>query len=144
MTPYRTNVYAINGDKHLFICDTFLGIEPMEKVLAHLRAEGINKPVNVRISHMDYDHYWDNGAFKDSIILSHEYGWSRIYDEHMITYRKHESHKRGTVEAIPPNMVFKDRVIFPEDGVEFFYSPGHSHLSANSRLTLRVLSPISS
>ncbi len=124
--PYRTNVYAINGDKHLFICDTFLGIEPMEEVLKHLRAEEINKPVVVFISHMDYDHYWGNGAFKDSLIISHEHGWARIYDEHEDTYTRHTHHKRGTVEMIPPNMVFKDKVIFPEDGVEFFYSPGHS------------------
>ena len=56
--PYRTNVYAINGDKHLFICDTFLGIEPMEEALKHLRGEGIGNPVVVFISHGDYDHYW--------------------------------------------------------------------------------------
>ncbi len=129
--PYRTNVYAINGDKHLFICDTFLGIEPMEEVLKHLRAEEINKPVVVFISHMDYDHYWGNGAFKDSLIISHEHGWARIYDEFMDAQKKHESHKRGTVEAIPPRMVFKESVIFPEDGVEFFYSPGHSLDSAS-------------
>lgn len=129
--PYTTNVYAINGDKHLFICDTFLGNEPMEEVLKHLRAEEIEKLIVVFISHMDYDHYWGNGAFKDSMIIAHEHGWARIYDEFMESQKKHEDHKRGTVEAIPPRMVFKDRVIFPEDGVEFFYSPGHSLDSAS-------------
>lgn len=45
--PYRTNVYAINGDKHLFICDTFLGNEPMEEALNYLRGEGINNPATL-------------------------------------------------------------------------------------------------
>jgi glyoxylase-like metal-dependent hydrolase (beta-lactamase superfamily II) len=124
--PYPTNVYAINGNKHLFICDTFLGIEPMEEALTYLRSEGIEKQVIVFISHMDYDHYWGNGAFKESLIIAHEYGWARIYDEHEDTYTRHTHHKRGTVKMVPPNMIFKDKIIFPEDGVEFFYSPGHS------------------
>ncbi len=129
--PYKTNVYAINGDKHLFICDTFLGIEPMEEAHEYLRGAGIDKPVVVFISHGDYDHYWGNGAFKNAVILAQEGCWERIHDEHEETYARHTHHKTGRVELVLPNMVFKERVIFPEDGVEFYHTPGHTKDSSS-------------
>ncbi len=124
--PYQTNVYVINGDKHLFICDTFLGTESMEEVLKVLKTEEIeNKPIIVFISHADYDHYWGNGAFKEDLIIAHYNCLSRIEQEHNETIEKYSDDKRKTVELVLPTLLFTDKVIFHEDQVEFFFSPGH-------------------
>jgi glyoxylase-like metal-dependent hydrolase (beta-lactamase superfamily II) len=32
----------------------------------------------------------------------------------------------GTVKLTPPNLVFRKKITFVEDGVEFFYTPGHT------------------
>ncbi len=38
---------------------------------------------------------------------------------------------RGRVLLTPPNLVFTDHLIFPEEEVEFFWSPGHTTDSAS-------------
>ena len=55
--PYKTNLYAMNGEKFLFICDTFLGPDSMNEVIVELKKKGFfPKPVIVFNSHHDYDH----------------------------------------------------------------------------------------
>ena len=55
MKPYHTNVYVIIGERHVFVIDTFLGIEPMEDLKNALPHEGIeNMPFVVFNTHVDY------------------------------------------------------------------------------------------
>jgi glyoxylase-like metal-dependent hydrolase (beta-lactamase superfamily II) len=79
MEPYHTNVYVIDGHKHVFVVDTFLGPGPMEEVKARLAGEGVRgKPFVVFNTHADYDHYWGNQSFEGSTIVAHESALLRI------------------------------------------------------------------
>ena len=42
-----------------------------------------------------------------------------------------KSHMMGDVRLRPPNLVFRKRIAFVDDGVEFFYTPGHTGDSAS-------------
>jgi cyclase len=130
--PYETNVFMIRGDTHVFLIDTFLGNEPMREVKQYAEGNRLNsKPLVVFNSHADYDHYWGNGSFKSSIIIGHELCLKRIEKEGEQALKEFEGHKQGEVEIIPPNLVFSQRIVFVDDGIEFYYSPGHTIDSAS-------------
>lgn len=130
--PYKTNLYVINATHHLFICDTFLGPDPIKDVMKFLDKEKCTtKPVVVFNSHYDYDHIWGNSEFKDSIILAHELCRKMIKDEGEDDLKKYESHKRGEITLALPNVVFKEKKSFLEDEVEFYHTPGHTEDSSS-------------
>lgn len=131
-TPFRTNVFLINASNHVFLCDTFLGIEPMKEIKKYLEENKLDsKPLVVFISHADFDHYWGNGSFKSSMILGHERCRKRIEKESAEALTSFQELKQGSVEIVPPNTVFSERVFFAEDSVEFYYTPGHTLDSAS-------------
>ncbi|MBD3196736.1 MAG: MBL fold metallo-hydrolase [Candidatus Lokiarchaeota archaeon] len=130
--PYQTNSYVIKGDKYLYILDTFLGPEPMNNVLNHLRENGIEwKRIFVFNSHNDYDHVWGNCFFKKAIILSHFKCYELLESKGGENLEKYKSHALGKVKLVLPNFTFTDRIILPDDNLEFFYSPGHTVDSAS-------------
>jgi cyclase len=130
--PYKTNVFMIKGDNNVFILDTFLGNEPMKRVKQYVEENKLDaKQLIVFNSHADYDHYWGNGSFKNSVIISHELCLKRIEKESEASLKEFEEHKRGEVEIVLPNLVFSERIVYVDDGVEFFYSPGHTYDSSS-------------
>lgn len=38
--PFKTNVFIITGNNHVFLLDTFLGNEPMMEIKRYLRRKG--------------------------------------------------------------------------------------------------------
>jgi cyclase len=129
--PYRVNVYAIDASEHLFICDTYLGTEPMQEVVKTLRGEGIDKPIIVFLSHADYDHIWGNGAFKEATIIAHASCYERIHDQSTNDLERFKSHKRGTVELVEPNLLFSHDLLYPKDGIKIYHTPGHTRDSSS-------------
>ena len=130
--PYKTNLYAMNGEKFLFICDTFLGPDSMNEVIVELKKKGFfPKPVIVFNSHHDYDHIWGNQCFKDSIIIAHELCLEKIEMIGKKDLDYYKDHMKGNVQLTLPNVIFKDRVFFEEEGVEFYHTPGHTEDSSS-------------
>lgn len=130
--PYRTNVFVINGSRHVFICDTCLGSEPMNLVKEFLAENGLgSKPVVMFNSHGDYDHYWGNGCFKSSLIIGHELCRRRIEKEAQQSLEGFKDHMLVDVEIVAPNVVFDKRLFFAEEGVEFYHTPGHTEDSSS-------------
>jgi glyoxylase-like metal-dependent hydrolase (beta-lactamase superfamily II) len=127
MEPYHTNVYAIVCPNRIFVIDTFLGPEPMGEMKAQLAEEGIaGKPFIVFNTHADYDHFWGNQSFEGSIILAHDQSLRRIRTQGEEGLRQYAAQAMGGVRLRPPNLVFRKRIAFVEEGVEFLYTPGHT------------------
>lgn len=125
--PYLTNVHVIIGNERVFMLDTSLGSEPMEFAKKTLREKGYgNRPVVVFNSHGDYDHHWGNATIDSVLIVGHVYCRARILAEGEGALRKYMNHKRGDVTIKPPTVVFHKRLEFPEEGVTFFHTPGHT------------------
>ena len=130
--PYKTNVYVINGDKHIFVCDTFLGPDPIKEVLKYLGENGVKgKPFVVFNSHYDYDHYWGNQCFKDSIILAQEQCIINMEMEGENDLKEFVSYKKGEIELTLPNTLFHKKISFVDDLVEFYHTPGHTNDSSS-------------
>lgn len=130
--PYYTNVHVILGNNYVFVLDTFLGNDSMKFVQNKIAEEGYaGKPIVVFNSHADYDHYWGNGAFKDATIVGHELCKARVIAEGEASLLKYADHQRGKIELIPPNRTFQETLIFEDEGVKFFHTPGHTLDSAS-------------
>jgi glyoxylase-like metal-dependent hydrolase (beta-lactamase superfamily II) len=125
--PFLTNVYVIMGAKRVFVLDTFLGPDSMEIVKQAIKDEGYgDRPIVVFNSHGDYDHYWGNAAFDTALIISHEECRNRIITESEEALKANQKQKKGEVIITPPALVFSERLSFPEDGLTFFHTPGHT------------------
>ncbi len=126
-----TNVYVIEGKKHFFVCDTYLGPVPMEEIKNHLYKHVNKLPFIVFNSHYHWDHIWGNCAFEVCPIIGqtgiinmiHLYGKSELF--------KYDKQKLGVVQIVLPNIVFKQFMAFPEDKITLFSSPGHTYDSAS-------------
>ena len=128
-----TNIYVINTEETIFVCDTFLGPKSMDQVVNYeeLKDAFTEKKIIVFNSHFDWDHVWGNNYFKDEMIISHE-----KCKENLIKYgeeglEKHGEQKEGEVELVYPKITFSDKLVFEKEGVEFFHTPGHTSGSAS-------------
>lgn len=125
--PYFTTLYVINGKNRIFICDTFLGPDPMREVLKFLEKEGVkDKEIVVFNTHYDYDHIWGNQLFENSIILAHELCVKELRKTGDDDLKQFVAHKKGDVKLVIPNTDFKEKLVFSDDGVEFYHTPGHT------------------
>ncbi len=125
--PYLINIYAIIGDEHLFICDTGFGSDTVDEILSYLKEQSLlSKPIIVFNSHADYDHVWGNHKFKNSTIIAHELSPSIFEKEGKDMLELNSSHKRGEVILTPPNKLFKEKLVFQEEDIEFYHTPGHT------------------
>lgn len=126
-----TNVYLILAAKATYLCDTFLGPEPMERIKAMLMAEGRNQPIVVFNSHKDWDHVWGNCAFANASIIATERCAAKMSSHFSAELAEFGEMAQGEVVPVYPNLLFTDRLIFPDDGLLFFSSPGHTDGSAS-------------
>ncbi|MCT4544636.1 MAG: MBL fold metallo-hydrolase [Vallitalea sp.] len=127
-----TNVYVINGDRHFFLCDTYLGTYYIKKIKKYLEDNFGKKEYIIFNSHSHWDHIWGNSEFKNSKIIAHELCRkyiSKYGEEDLINHE--QQFAKDKIEIVLPNTTFIEKLVFEEEGVEFFYTPGHSEDSAS-------------
>ncbi|MFW9889047.1 MAG: MBL fold metallo-hydrolase [Candidatus Thorarchaeota archaeon] len=130
--PYLTNVLVNAGEERIFVCDTFCGPESMSRVSEYLQQEGYRDlPTIVFNSHSHYDHIWGNSFFNGLPIIGHNDCRRLIEKEGQKALVDYKSHMKGEVVLVTPNITFAKRILFPEDEIEFFHSPGHTIDSAS-------------
>lgn len=126
-----TSIYAINSNRYIFICDTYLGPVAAGEVVEYLKEACGEKPIIVFNSHSDWDHIWGNCFFENEILLSHRLCRERIEENGAESLERLSRYQNGEVKLVKPNLIFEDEICFPEEGVRFFYTPGHTVDSAS-------------
>ncbi|NHJ47735.1 MAG: MBL fold metallo-hydrolase [Asgard group archaeon] len=126
-----TNVYVINGEEHIFVCDTFLGTDSMKGVIEYIESNFKRKPIVVFNSHYDYDHHWGNCAFQAEMILGHNKCKAKIDEQGQKDLEEYKKYIRGEVILTPPDKLFEKEIKFEVDQVKFFHSPGHTEDSSS-------------
>ena len=124
-------VYLIEGQKHWFVVDTFLGPESMKPVREAMERKRLVKPVVVFNTHYHWDHVWGNCAFLNATIVSHRLTKEAMIFKAWAELAEYGRHQQGDVSIILPQLLFDERLAFEEDGVEFFHTPGHTQDSSS-------------
>ncbi len=130
-----THIYTIQTPKYFFIFDTYMGPGFMQNVKQELTKEFGEKEFIVIDSHYHWDHVFGNCAFPGSPIFAHkncreimEKSYKNFsvprFDEYLIQYGFSLPEKQ--IEILLPDMTFSDELCFEEEGIELFYSPGHT------------------
>ena len=131
LNDYPTSVFVIIGKSHFFICDTFLGPLAMDGVKKYLRLNYGDNPFIVFNSHHHWDHIWGNCAFPESLIIAHEACRETIQKEGASELERNGELRMGDVKLVLPTLTFKDSIHFPDEGLLFSHSPGHTEDSSS-------------
>lgn len=121
-----TNVYAINGERYIYIIDTYLGPDIMKLVNQHIEGLFGSKPIIVVNTHSHWDHVWGNCLYSSSLTIAHEKCKKYIQQDGAKELEKYGSYQKGEVIIRCPNLTFTDKVFFEEDKVLIYYTPGHT------------------
>ena len=126
LKEYTTNIFLIEKKSKIFLIDTFCSSESMIPIKKILADKYDSKEVIVINTHFHWDHVWGNSSFKKNIIISHKL-CREILNEHWEEqFKKNQNYTLGSVEKSLPNLTFKGSINFPDEGIEIFYSPGHT------------------
>ena len=119
--------YLINAEKRVYLFDTFCGPDSMEHIKDYLREKKINeKPLVIVITHNHWDHFWGNCAFPEHLIISHTLCRQGMQETAQADLERMKKWQQGEVEIVLPNLVFKNKIAFPEEGIDIFHAPGHT------------------
>lgn len=123
---FMTCVILIECENKAFLIDTFCGPESMRTILSQMHDELRDKKVIVINTHGHWDHIWGNCSFKNSDIISHELCRAYMDQSWEEQIRSNEKYLMGNVEKCLPNITFREKMIYHQEGIEIFYSPGHT------------------
>ncbi|MBU3182062.1 MBL fold metallo-hydrolase [Clostridium psychrophilum] len=123
---YLTNVFFIEHESKIFIIDTFCGSESMEPILNRVNNNCGNKKVVVINTHFHWDHVWGNCSFREKNIISHEMCRDLLDELWEVQINKNKRYITGIAEKCLPNITFKEKIMFHNEGIELFHSPGHT------------------
>ena len=127
-----TNVYVINGFNYFFICDTYLGPYYMKMIKEYLETNYGGKKYLVFNSHSHWDHIWGNSEFSDTLIISREKCRDLIKESGKEELTTHiNQFAKEDINLVLPNLTYSNKIIFENEGIQFFNSPGHSEDSGS-------------
>ncbi|MCX7708307.1 MAG: MBL fold metallo-hydrolase [Clostridia bacterium] len=123
---YVTHVFLIEKKSRFYLIDTFCGSDSMVPVLDTIHLSPQQKDVIVINTHFHWDHVWGNCCFAGCTIISHEKCRKSMETHWETQLDKNRNYISGKAEKCLPNLTFTEKLTFCEDGIEIFYSPGHT------------------
>lgn len=123
---FETCVVLIEKPNRFYLIDTYCGPDSMEAIVEIMNAKP-HKEMVVINTHYHWDHIWGNCAFPNAQIVAHRLTLERMNQSFDEQLKKNSIYKQGDVQKVLPSSIFDDRMTFPDDGIEVFYSPGHTN-----------------
>ena len=130
--PFSVQIYCINTPNYLFIIDSGVVLESqMEDVKKYLEENNLlTKPVIIFNTHCHIDHIAGNGVIDSVAIIGHNLSLE-AFQETLDLLNKYEDYKVAAENLVFPNLTFGDKLVFENEDVEFFHTPGHTEDSAS-------------
>lgn len=122
---FITSAFLIEREK-FYLIDTYCGPKSMEPILKVIAQANSKKEIVVINTHFHWDHVWGNCSFLASDIIAHEKCRMLLKERWDAQLSKNQQYISGQVEKQLPNITFRERLFFHKDGIELFYSPGHT------------------
>lgn len=121
-----TNVFLIEKKSKFYLIDTFCGSDSMEPILKDIKANSLYKDMIIINTHFHWDHVWGNCCFKDKTIIAHQICRELLDTNWESQINENKQYVSGLAKKKLPNLSFQERLLFHDDGIEIFYSPGHT------------------
>jgi glyoxylase-like metal-dependent hydrolase (beta-lactamase superfamily II) len=118
-------MYLIKGKEANYLIDTGFGSATAEYIAGYVEANCPNDIIVIN-THYHWDHIWGNIGFEGRTIVAHEKAYELINEKWDEMVAKGGKFKDGQIKKVLPNTLISDRLVFPEDGIEVFYTPGHT------------------
>lgn len=125
IASYLTHVYLIEKASRYYLIDTYCGPDSILPALSAINMAP-EKELVVINSHFHWDHVWGNCTFRDKVIISHELCREYLNQFWESQLEKNREHITGQVVKTLPNCTFTDTLMFHDEGLEIFHSPGHT------------------
>lgn len=120
-----TYSYLIKGKKSNYLIDTGLGSGTAEYIKDYI---ALNCPGEVIVinTHYHWDHIWGNIGFEGNAIYAHTLAPEMIRRNWNEMEQKGGKWKEGRIKNVLPDRLIANHFNFDEDGIEIFYTPGHT------------------
>ncbi len=125
ITGCLTFCYLIQGKKANYVVDTGLGSGTAGLVQDYIRKNHPGKVIVIN-THYHWDHLWGNIGFEGNDIYAHRSCRDMIEQKWDEMEQKQSQWKEGQIKKVLPNRLIDDHFIFEEDGIDLFYTPGHT------------------
>lgn len=116
------NCFVVRGPRTNLVIDTGFGQETADEIRLHLDPSKRTLVIN---THSHWDHVWGNAAFSEDI-LAHTACPAKISARWDQDRTLHPDCVRGDLPMRLPNLLFSHEFLLPDDGVELFWTPGHT------------------
>lgn len=127
IADYNTSCFLLIKKYRNYLIDTYCGSGFMHMIKAWIKSSGFEKELIVINSHYHWDHIWGNCLFHKNRIISHSICKRRMADEWDKQFDKNSKYILGDAKMTLPNKTFEDNIVFEDDDIEIFYSPGHTN-----------------
>lgn len=118
--------YLIKGEKYFYLIDSGAGSQDMEPVVSYIKSLDPQKEIVLINSHYHWDHIWGNAYVPALMIVAHKKSYDCIQKKWKTMYKCSKQFLNGETKMCLPNILFEDKLNFVEDGLELFYSKGHT------------------
>lgn len=120
-----TYCYLIKGKNSNYLIDTGFGSGTAEYIKDYI-ARNCPGEVKVVNTHYHWDHIWGNIGFEGNAIFAHLLAVKMIGENWDEMVQKGGKCIDGHIKNVLPNTPVVDHFLFDEDGIELFYTPGHT------------------
>ena len=122
---FETFVYVIKGQHNTFFIDTFCGPDYMKSIIDDMELTSTHNIVVIN-THFHWDHIWGNNFFHKNKIVAHKSCQKLIVDNWDEMLRENSIYAKGKLTMNLPNTTSTNKISFISDGINMFYSPGHT------------------
>lgn len=124
---FPTEIYLIDLGKKAILCDTHTGPEIIKKALSIIFKEIGNRELIIFNTHAHWDHVAGNCAFSDeTIIISTDKSYEIMKECLDFQFANNSSFLEDNIRIRLPNLVFSQKLSYPEYKIEFVHAPGHT------------------
>ena len=125
--PFSVQIYCIDAPNYLFIIDSGVVLEnQMKEVKKYLEENRLlTKPIILIHSHHHLDHIGGSHLIDSIAIIGHSRSSERL-QQTIELLEQYDTYRAEIRNLRPPTLTFENKLEFVEDGLELFYSPGHT------------------
>lgn len=119
------NLHVIIAEKNNYIVDPGIGSHTLNPMINFIRVRN-NNPIIVINTHYHWDHVWANCLSGDVPIIAHASCLSAIEKDWETSIKHNKTYIKDDLVMKLPTITFERQLIFTEDQIILFHTPGHT------------------